>query len=202
MAKKYEGGWGIRARKNLKLVDSNIWLSPKGKLTTIDKAKRFDTRDGAYQYLDYAPDLSCPLDDWFDFAVDKLPVKSSGCFGIQNRSGKWLIDEIKFGDKKDAWVFYSYEDALKELCEEDGEYITPITDTPLNPNPDCPWDVVFDHVIPPSCEPGDLYDENWFPLDTGFTYKKVDDKSKEGKMLLELIYKLFGIQNGTNPKNH
>lgn len=139
MAKKYEGGWGIRARKNLKLVDSNIWLSPKGKLTTIDKAKRFDTRDGAYQYLDYAPDLSCPLDDWFDFAVDKLPVK---------------------------WD---------------------------NSNPDCPWDVVFDHVIPPSCEPGDLYDENWFPLDTGFTYKKVDNKSKEGKLLLELICKLFGI---------
>jgi len=179
MAKKYEGGWGIRARKNLKLVDSNIWLSPKGKLTTIDKAKRFDTRDGAYQYLDYAPDLSCPLDDWFDFAVDKLPVKSSGCFGIQNRSGKWLIDEIKFGDKKDAWVFYSYEDALKELCEEDGEYITPITDTPS---------ILYeesenlataqrqpDYVIP------------------GFTYKKVDNKSKEGKLLLELICKLFGI---------
>ena len=191
MGKKYNGGWGIRVRKNVienaNLNDAYIWLNRKFKLDSVDNANRYKSRDEAYKVLNYDcghfeilinPNENIVIDS-NDFAVDKLPIKSSGRFGIQNRSGKWLIDEIKFGDKKDAWVFYSYEDALEELCEEDGEYITPITDTPS---------ILYeesenlataqrqpDYVIP------------------GFTYKKVDNKSKEGKLLLELICKLFGI---------
>lgn len=159
MAKKYEGGWGIRVRKNIienaNINDAYIWLNNKRKLDSIENVKRYVSRDEAYYAVnnDFG-DLEIVIDpnentviDCCDFAVDKLPMK-------------------------------------------------PIT--LVNPNPDRPWDIVFDRAVPPPYEPDEPdYDDDCFPPTTpmmpGFTYKKVDPKSKDGKKLLELICKLFGI---------
>lgn len=207
MGKKYNGGWGIRVRKNVienaNLNDAYIWLNSKFKLDSVDNANRYKSRDEAYEVLNndcghfeilIDPNENIVI-DCNDFAVDKLPIKSSERFGIQDRSGKWLNDYMIFGNKGDALLFNSYEEALEELREEDGEYITPITDTPPNPNPDRPWDIIFDRPSIVYEESENLATAQRQPdhVIPGFTYKKVDIKTKDGKKLLELICKLIGI---------
>lgn len=144
MFKKYEGGWGIRVRKNVKLVDSNkIWLNDDNELTTANNAKRYDTREEAYLTVNnnmgfVEIEIGDNVIDCNNFAVDKLPVKL------------------------------------------------------VNPNPDRPWDIIFDRI--PPCEyVGDMQYDKPDHVVPSFTYKKIDSKSKEGKQLLELICKLFGI---------
>ena len=176
MAKKYEGGWGIRVRKNV-LTGDDVWLDGDGELTTADKADKYENREEAYDelnnYLDVQLDVEGRPIDACDFAVAKLPIASAPKVNPKHT---------------------------------------------LNPNPSRPWDIIFDRPVPPPYEPDEPdYDDDCFPPERpslvyeteslasaqrqpileqkipGFTYKKVDTKTKDGKKLLELIFKLFGI---------
>ena len=157
MAKKYEGGWGIRVRKNV-VVGPCVWLDNNGELTTADKADKFETRDEAYDELDNVVDVQIDIGDRLidacDFAVAKLPDEPNNTTG------------------------YS---------------------VPVNPNPDRPWDVIFDRVPPCQYTGDEDYLANTAPpvakgTIPGFFYKKINPKSKEGKTILDAISKIFGIK--------
>lgn len=87
MAKKYEGGWGIRVRKSVDTDRVAVWLNGKGKLDIVDNAKRYKSRDEAYAVVnnDYGDNswaikkALCSLYiDANDLAVDKLPIVTTG----------------------------------------------------------------------------------------------------------------------------
>lgn len=196
MAKKYEGGWGIRVRKNVENeFGDKIWLNTKHKLDVVGNAKRYENRDIAYEivngHLDSweanLPYSKCDFIDSNDLCVDKLPIKTFGRFGIKNDSGMWLNDEEIFGDVKDALVFTTLEEANDNIVEDD-EFVEAIPNI-VNPNPERPWDVIFDKVRPEDFGA----DEPWFPH-SNLIVKKIETDSKDGKKLLDLIFKLFGIK--------
>jgi len=137
MAKKYNGGWGIRVRKNVKTCNKLVWLDENNKLSSIEQAKKYASREDAYFTLnsdlyDMEFNISGKVIDCNDFAVEKLPIAAKA---KQN----------------------------------------------INPNPNRPWDVIFDSAKIPS------------PIELGFACKQIDLKSKDGKKLLDLICRLFGI---------
>ena len=137
MAKKYNGGWGIRVRKNVKTCNKLVWLNENNQLTSSEYAKKYNSREDAYFTLnsdlyDMEFKINGKVIDCTHFAVEKLPI------------------------------------AVKVKQNN-------------NPNPNRPWDVIFDSAKIPS------------PIESGFAYKQIDLKSKDGKKLLDLICRLFGI---------
>ena len=142
MAKKYEGGWGIRVRKNV-LEGNKVWLNGD-KLTTVDKADKYENRDQAYDVLnnDLGDLLINGHIDCNNMAVDKLPIKPVvGRFGIKNSEGQWLDENDNFGDVKSAMVFSTRQEAECNIVDDE-EKVDVLPEL-VNPNPDRPWIIAY-----------------------------------------------------------
>lgn len=194
MAKKYEGGWGIRVRKNVSKNsikdEANIWLDESGKnLVDVNNAYRYKSREDAYEDITYnLPGSIGPLGlTWYQFAIDKLPIKVStkptNRWGIKNEKGEWLTkenDDVFSSNVANALVFTSLQEAKDNILAPN-EIAAPLPKL-TNPNPDRPWDIIFDRGPVPN------------QLQPGYIYKEIDPKSKDGKAILDLIKKMFGIE--------